>query len=370
MKQFKPVGRQGGFSIVELMVTSVIGLIILSGAVTVFSSNNASGSMSSAMSRVQESGRVAMDIIANDIRMAGYQGCADTDTINANVIANNAPTIDLPSTSLQGAEVSLAGAWQPAMPTDLTPINAAPLPGTDVVYVQHGSGRTTILNSSMANANENPITLARNPDQLAAGDLVMISDCTSVDIFRATALADATGDSVQLSYAATQNSQANLSRAYTITTNPLSTAMRVMRFEAHAYYVANTTRFDADGQPVPALFMLDLSQPGGVAMELVEGVENMQLLYGQEMGTGGIRYVSANATNLDFESVVSVQIGLLINSVELISNTDDSNSYQVAGQTIGPPTGSTIIKHSGNRTSGSRQLRTSFNTTVRLRNQR
>ncbi len=365
MKQINTLNRQSGFSIVELMVASVIGLIILSGAVAVFSSNNASGAMSSSMSRVQESGRVAMDIIANDLRMAGYQGCADTDTINANVIANGAPTINMPETSLQGAEVALSSAWQPAMPADLAPISADPLPGTDVVYVQHGSGRTTILSASMGNANVNPITLRRNPDQLAAGDLVMISDCTSVDVFRATAIDDSNPNSVTLAYAATQNSQANLSRAYAVTGDPLSTAMRVMRFEAHAYYVANTPRFDSDGDPVPALYMLDLSQPGGVAMELVEGVENMQLLYGQQMDSGQIRYVSANAANLDFEEVISVQIGLLINSVDKISSTDDDRTYQVAGQSIGPVTGSTILKHSGGR-----QLRTSFNTTVRMRNQR
>ena len=216
----------------------------------------------------------------------------------------------------------------------------------------------------MASANTNPITLARNPDQLAAGDLVMISDCSSVDIFRATAVGNTT-TTASLSYAATQNTQANLSHAYTVTGNPLSTAMRVMRFEAHAYYVANTGRFDSAGKPIPALFVLDLSQPGGVSMELVEGVENMQLLFGQQLDTGSIRYVSANATNLDFASVVSVQIGLLINSVELASSSDDTNSYQVAGLTIGPQTGSTIIKHSGGR-----QLRSSFNTTVRLRNHR
>jgi type IV pilus assembly protein PilW len=365
MKQIKPIHNQAGFSIVELMVASVIGLIILSGAVAVFSSNNASGAMSGSMSRVQESGRVAMDILANDLRMAGYQGCADTDTISANVIANNAPNIAMPETSLQGAEVSLASAWQPSMPTDLGPISSDPLPGTDVVYVQHGSGRTAILATNMTNANTNPISLDRNPDNLAAGDLVMISDCTSVDVFRATAVDDSVANNVSLGFAATQNSQANLSRAYTVTGDPLSTAMRVMRFEAHAYYVANTDRFDSNGDRIPALFMLDLSQPGGVAMELVEGVENMQLLYGQQMTGGQIRYVSANATNLDFEEVISVQIGLLIKSIDNVSSSDDDRVYQVAGQSIGPQSGSTILKHSGGR-----QLRTSFNTTVRMRNQR
>jgi len=39
-------GKQTGLSLIELMIASVIGLVILGGAVTIFSSNSASSKLS------------------------------------------------------------------------------------------------------------------------------------------------------------------------------------------------------------------------------------------------------------------------------------------------------------------------------------
>ena len=55
-------GNQTGLSLIELMIASVIGLVILGGAVTIFSSNSASSKLSTGMARVQDNGRVALDI--------------------------------------------------------------------------------------------------------------------------------------------------------------------------------------------------------------------------------------------------------------------------------------------------------------------
>lgn len=349
---------QSGFSVVELLVASVIGLLILTGAVTVFSSNNSSSALSNGMSRVQESGRIAMDIIANDIRMAGYQGCADSSMVSINAIANAGPTINMPATAITGAEVGASG-WNPSVPIDLTGLNA-PLAGTDVIYVQHGSGRTTQLQTSMANPTQNIISLARNPDQLAAGDLVMVSDCTSVDVFRAGSVGTTTTN-VSLQISSSLNSQANLSKAYQISGNALADPMRIMRYEATAYYIANTTRTDSRGLPIRSLFAQDLSTVSGTSLELVEGVENMQFLYGEALANGDIRYVPAGTAGLDMSQVVSVQFGLLVNSIDLITSRTDDRLYQVADELIGD-TGTTITHSSG------KVLRTAFNTTVRLRN--
>ena len=70
-------GRQAGFSIIELMIASVIGLVLLGGVVAVFSSNNSSSKMNSGMARVLESGGVGLDIMSFGLRIAGYQGCRD-----------------------------------------------------------------------------------------------------------------------------------------------------------------------------------------------------------------------------------------------------------------------------------------------------
>jgi len=353
--------KQSGYSLIELMIASVIGLVVLSGAVTIFTSNKASQSLSLGMSQVQENGRVALDIIANSIRLAGYQGC--TNGIQEPVVlANTAPPIQLVSQSLWGARFD-GNNWQPARPTDLDEIGNKPTPDTDVIYVKHGSGRATILSTSMLNANANPITLARNPDQIDVGDLVMISDCVGSDIFRATTVTNDTTN-VTVGFNAVENSQANLSRAYTVTGNAAFDPMRVMRFESNAYFVADSGRFDSAGVSIRSLFVLDTTaSPIGAPTELVEGVESLQILYGERLTNGSLRYLPADDPQLDLAQVTSVQVGLLLRSVDQITSREDSKTYLVADQEIGPASGGTVVTHTGGR-----YLRAAFNTTVRLRN--
>ena len=358
--------NQQGYSVLELMVASVIGLVVLSGAVTVFTGNKSSQELSSGMARIQESGRVALDILSNDIRLAGFQGCTD-GSIAPNVLANNGPTITLPRGALWGGEYN-GSSWTPAQHADLAAATVVPKDDTDVIYVQHGSGRTTILADSMIGTT-GPISLALNPDQLEGGDLMIISDCSHADIFRATSVAGAAGNNVTVNFAAGgANSSATLSNAYKISgagADRVSDPMRVMRFESNAYFVADSNRDTPGGQDIFSLFLLDtttLDTPA-VPVELVEGVEHMQILYGQRLPSGDIQYLTANNAALNIDDVVSVQIGLLVATTDSVTNNDDDRTYLVANERIGPPASSETLKHGGGRL-----MRATFNTTIQLRN--
>lgn len=359
--------KQRGYSIVELLVASVIGLIILSGAVTVFTGNKTSQELSSGMARVQESGRVALDILSNDIRLAGFQGCTD-GTIPPNVVAAASPTITLPQGALWGGEFGSAS-WSPSLHGDLSSISTQAKSGTDVIYVQHASGRTTILANSMSSSN-GPISLELNPDQLVANDLVIISDCSNADIFRATSVSEpsATDGSVSIGFAAgAANTSSTLSTDYQVSAtdpNRIRDPMRVMRFEANAYFVRDSGRDDANGNPIYSLFVLDTTaSPLGSPMELVEGVEDMQILYGQRLLNGTTQYLKAGHTSLDIENVVSIQIGLLVTTTENVTNDDDDRTYMLANEVIGPPSSTHPLKHAGGKA-----MRAAFNTTIQLRN--
>ncbi|GHU43624.1 hypothetical protein AGMMS50289_10360 [Betaproteobacteria bacterium] len=67
-------GASQGFSIVELLIASALGLIILAGVFSVFLSNSQSFRFNSQMSRVQENGRFVMNMIEDDVRQAAYGG--------------------------------------------------------------------------------------------------------------------------------------------------------------------------------------------------------------------------------------------------------------------------------------------------------
>ncbi|MGB1764454.1 type IV pilus assembly protein PilW [Alloalcanivorax xenomutans] len=63
--------RQTGFSLVELMVAMVLGLIITGAAISLFSTNQRTFSLQQNMARIQEQGDLAMRFINQDVRLAG-----------------------------------------------------------------------------------------------------------------------------------------------------------------------------------------------------------------------------------------------------------------------------------------------------------
>lgn len=70
--------KQSGVTLVELMVAMVIGLLLMAGILRVFSSNQQTYRVTENLSRVQENGRFAVDILNRFVRKAGFKGNIET----------------------------------------------------------------------------------------------------------------------------------------------------------------------------------------------------------------------------------------------------------------------------------------------------
>ncbi|MFW2438863.1 MAG: PilW family protein [Arenicellales bacterium] len=68
-----PNNQQSGFTLVELMIALVVGLILTSGILQVFLSNKQAYRTNEALSRIQEDSRLLSDILGRNLRMAGYR---------------------------------------------------------------------------------------------------------------------------------------------------------------------------------------------------------------------------------------------------------------------------------------------------------
>jgi type IV pilus assembly protein PilW len=64
--------RDGGFSLVELMVAMVLGLFLLLSLGQMFLSTSTGSRSEKNISRMQEAGRVGVELLAREIRKAGY----------------------------------------------------------------------------------------------------------------------------------------------------------------------------------------------------------------------------------------------------------------------------------------------------------
>ncbi|WP_322980423.1 PilW family protein [Pseudomonas sp. C11] len=67
--------KQRGLSLIEVMVAVVISSILILGVTDLFNSSFMSGRSNSELARIQENGRLAMEVIGSDARLAGLQTC-------------------------------------------------------------------------------------------------------------------------------------------------------------------------------------------------------------------------------------------------------------------------------------------------------
>ena len=82
----KPEPRSLGLSLIELLVAVALGGILMGGAISLFVNNRATYEITNDMARLQENARFALQIMTEDIRMAGYIGCVNDFTkVNDNV---------------------------------------------------------------------------------------------------------------------------------------------------------------------------------------------------------------------------------------------------------------------------------------------
>jgi len=280
--------KEQGFSLVELMISMVLMLLIMAAVLSLFVSSKAVYRTDSEFARIQENGRYAIDVLQRSIRMAGYSGCRTLMSIAPTIIANNPPDFASIEDAIEGWDSG--SGW--ANPTGITHVA-----GTDVIRVNFATGVGTRLDGDMATNNAN-IVANGNPDQLQAGDLVYITDCQSADLFRATSVSQSSGQ-YTIAHGSSANTTDSLSKAYPETA-------QLMAFESSLYFIG------LNPSGIPALYWLDLDS-ANPAVELVSGVQDMQLIY--EVDTNGDLvpddFRDAGAVT-DWGAVLGVRIGMLL----------------------------------------------------------
>ena len=346
--------RSRGFTLVEIMVALAIGALLLSGIVQVFISLKRTDRVALALSRVQEAGRTAVDTLAYDFRMIGYKGCADPAIVeNINIIANNPPTTDFIETSLRGFDVA-ANNWSTG--TELTDIDGAAAKearlNSDVISIMRASEDATALNEH--DNNNSNVKVQGNPLNLSQGDIAIVADCESMDIFRITNVTG-TGETT-FAHSNSNNSSSKLSKAYT------DENARMMTFISNTYFVGDTGRKNSSGDTIYALYRRNLA---GTVDEIVEGVENLQITYGHTFVNGNRRFISASTAGLDMTQVTSIKFSVLVASNDRVLENADSFDYPMSGANAQPASSGGTVTYADDR-----RLRKVFNMTVNLRNRR
>lgn len=327
-----------GLTLIELMVAMVIALILLLAVSRLFITSRSTYTLEEGLARVQESGRFAIEFLSQDIRMAGYAGCSAnlSSSSVANIVASPTSASVFNPDGILGYKptcTTCTGAlseW-PGLPTEYFPSgDINPVGGTDILVIQRGDTVSTHLSGNLGttNANIQILSTASVVSSLQADDIIMISDCKNADIFKATSVSSGAGTTTIAH--SSGNTTNNLSNTY-------QTDAQIMKLITHIYFIG---RRNNDASLAPSLYRKELGNNGALTTaELVEGVENMKLLYGEDTDTPGDGVVDiyrAPASVTTWRNILSARVGLLVRTTTNVEQAPDIRTYSLADTAVGP----------------------------------
>jgi len=321
--------RQRGVTLVEMMVALAIGLLVTVAMLKVYVDASRMYRFNEGLARVQENGRFALEFIRRDARVAGFWGCNSDAPLPPGIATGSNAYIDVDAGDIAGTSDD-------------------GLNGADSVTFRSATGSGALVTADMSGTDGN-ITVD-SASALATGTAALISDCENGDVFQVTGI---TGAVLAHAVGAGANETADLSKAY-------AAGARVYEARQTTYCVADGIGKDKDGNPIPSLrrvYGKDSVSDCETGDELLEGIENMQILYGEDTDADGTanRYVDFGVDDeFDRDRIVSVRISVLVRSINNNLTTEPA-PYTFNGSTVTP--GST-----------DKYLRKVFTTTITLRN--
>lgn len=316
--------KQAGLTLVELMVATTLSLVLLSGVLLVFSANKVTYKMQNGLGTLQENGRYAVRQIAADLQQTGFGGC-QSPHLKPRII-----NVASPSAATAYLDDFAQGEFYDGrnnQSTSVTYGGVTMVLGTDSIEVR-GALRSNINYVTGPVLSTGTIEVRGTASGLAANEYLLVGDCRGATIFRATSVGTS-GGNTQITHT-TGNTGIALADKYGVDA-------QVMEFATHTYFIGETNRTTPDGFAVTALYRFD----GNSSVELVDGIEDMQIEYVLDTDNDGVVDTFRDASGItDWSEPVAVRIALLLNSVEGASSVVAPYTYFPSGSTaITPVTG-------------------------------
>jgi type IV pilus assembly protein PilW len=288
-----------GFSLIELMIALLIGLLVVSAAGSLFISNKRTYNAAETLGRIQENGRVAFELMARDVREAGGTPCGKNIPI-ANVLNDTAAFDYSWGDGINGYDETQAVAAVPFGTATGQRVN-----GTDAVEFKAAA------NSGVTVSKHNPASAVIHVNTtnhgFTNGDILIICDYSQASIFQMNGANNVlhvghnTGNSV---------TPGNSCKALSVPVDPDCASKPkdgkqyadnavIAKFSSSVWYIGNN---DRGGR---SLFRKVLN---GTPEEVTEGVQDMDLEY---LIPGDNAYTTAGSVlATEWKDVTAVRIDL------------------------------------------------------------
>lgn len=102
MNILREIKNQQGMTLIEILIAMVLGSFLLGGVYKIFLGSNQNYRLQENLSRIQESGRFAMEFISRDVRMADFRGCYTTGSVAGAISGTEGATDSITVTRVAG----------------------------------------------------------------------------------------------------------------------------------------------------------------------------------------------------------------------------------------------------------------------------
>lgn len=319
------MNRQHGLSIVELLISLVLGLVLVGGVISVFIASEETNRDTMQQSEIQENARFALGFIASDVKMAGFLGqftgnrmqTASNVTFDSSVgnfttdCSNGDNNASLPNLNA-GTQFYLLWATETDSSNMLDCITDAKT-NTGLLQFKRFFGEMATSQGTDANG------VLNNADINKDNRIYALANANSIAFF--------------------QDDDGTMPQFSTIKGG------EVWQYQHRVYFIANTERY---GATIPVLKRKVLktvsNAPRMESEELVEGIEDIRFMIGLDTNGSGApnRYVGASdMTSAMWQSgtgrIVSIKIYVLARAISEDSNYINSKTYDLGDVTFTAP---------------------------------
>lgn len=323
--------QQKGFSLVELMIAITVGIVLMTGVVQMFVSSKTVFNTQQGLSRLQETGRLAVDYLARDIRQAGYVGCVMPSSWNLKNFLNNPNQFGnnfSPANALQVVESNL-------LPGGLV-LDPAPVDGTQVLIVQSANDQSVAVND-FNSPDEVYVELTTAPGEdcpsgICLNDIVVVADCDKAIIFQATGVAEGaaptSGDAAVVLTHEGGGDPGNARVTWgggNARQESVEEGAELLTINNVVYYIAE------DDNGTPGLYQRVQANP---SFELLRGVENINYTLGVDTNADRLADAFVEPGDVgNWENAVAVRIDVLVQTPDDNATTEEQ-TYQFAGEEV------------------------------------
>lgn len=339
------VPHQAGLSLVELMIGLTIGLFLLLGISTLIMQQNSTRTEMEKSSRQIENGRYAIQLLNDDIQMAGFYG--EFSPASGVAITTPDPCDITDNTANLGTTGNLG--WNNNAASLLAPVpifgyDGAATDPTPSGCLDNYKANTAVLVIRRTSANAIPAASA-----VAGTTYLQVSKCS--EQFSITPFVLGT-------------SGFNM-REKDCANTPPGTLAELRPYIVRIYYVSTCSFCGTD--TIPTLKMVEFADGEPSVVPLVEGIENIQFEYG--IDTQGGRVFDANTstcvagaggdgapdsftptpTAAQWPDVTAVKVYLLARNNEPTPGYVDSKTYNLGAAASAVTVGGPYKRHAYNQ---------------------